>query len=90
MLYYVNAWIFLSKFSRNSPTNCLRIDSIRYVYQRQYESGGVFWPLVAHKVVGCTFICVLFTATVLILKAAYTQAGIMLATLPLCLLRFDL
>lgn len=23
-----------------------------YVYQRQYESGGQFWPLVAHKVGG--------------------------------------
>jgi len=63
---------------------------VLYVYQRQYESGGEFWPLVAHKVVGCAFICVLFTAVVLILKRAYIQAGIMLVTLPLYLLRFDL
>jgi len=61
-----------------------------YVYQRQYESGGQFWPLVAHKVVGCAFIGVLFTASVLILKEAYTQAAIMLVTLPLYLLRFDM
>ena len=62
----------------------------RYVYQRQYESGGQMWPLVAHKVVGCAFIMVVFTAVVLIFKAAYTQAAIMLVTLPLYLLRFDM
>jgi hypothetical protein len=61
-----------------------------YVYQRQYESGGQFWPLVAHRVVGCLFICVLFTSVVLILKEAYTQAALMLVSLPLYLLRFDL
>lgn len=60
-----------------------------YVYQRQYESGGQFWPLVAHRVVGCLFICVLFTSVVLILKEAYTQAVLMLVSLPLYLLRFD-
>jgi hypothetical protein len=60
-----------------------------YVYQRQYESGGQFWPLVAHKVVGCLLLCVLFTAVVLIFKQGYAQAGIMLVTLPLYLLRFD-
>jgi hypothetical protein len=60
------------------------------VYQRQYESGGQMWPLVAHKVVGCAFIMVVFTAVVLIFKAAYTQAAIMLVTLPLYLLRFDM
>ena len=61
-----------------------------YVYQRQYESGGQFWPLVAHRVVACMFICVLFTATVLILKNAWTQAVIILLTLPLYLIRFDI
>ena len=61
-----------------------------YVYQRQYESGGQFWPLVAHRVVGCLFICVLFTSVVLILKEAYTQAALMLVSLPLYLLRFDM
>lgn len=61
-----------------------------YVYQRQYESGGQFWPLVAHRVVGCLFICVLFTSVVLILKEAYTQAVLMLISLPLYLLRFDM
>jgi len=60
-----------------------------YVYQRQYESGGQFWPLVAHKVVGCLLLCVLFTAVVLIFKQGYAQAGLILATLPLYLLRFD-
>jgi len=61
-----------------------------YVYQRSYESGGQFWPLVAHRVVACLFICVLFTSTVLILKEAYTQAVLMLCSLPLYLLRFDI
>lgn len=60
------------------------------MYQRQYESGGQFWPLVAHKVVGCTLIGVLFTAVVLVLKHAYTQAAVLVVTLPLYLLRFDL
>ena len=60
-----------------------------YVYQRQYESGGQFWPLVAHKVVGCLLLGVLFTAVVLIFKQGYAQAGIILVTLPLYLLRFD-
>lgn len=60
-----------------------------YVYQRQYESGGQFWPLVAHKVVGCLLLGVLFTAVVLIFKQGYAQAGLMLVTLPLYLLRFD-
>jgi hypothetical protein len=48
------------------------------------------WPLVAHKVVGCAFIMVLFTAAVLVFKAAYTQAALLLGTLPLYLLRFDM
>lgn len=60
-----------------------------YVYQRQYESGGQFWPFVAHKVVGCNLIMVLFTGAVLLVKAAYTQAILLLVTLPLFLLRFD-
>ncbi len=34
-----------------------------YVYQRQYESGGQFWPWVAHKVVACNLIMVFFTAS---------------------------
>lgn len=61
-----------------------------YVYQRQYESGGQFWPFVAHKVVGCALICVVFTSVVLIFKEAYAQAIILLVTLPLYLLRFDM
>ena len=61
-----------------------------YVYQRQYESGGQFWPLVAHKVVGCLLLLVLFTSVVLIFKEGYAQAAIMLVTLPLYLLRFDM
>lgn len=62
----------------------------RYVYQRQYESGGEMWPLVAHKVVGCCLIMVIFTAVVLLFKAAYTQAAILLVTLPIYLLRFNM
>lgn len=61
-----------------------------YIYQRQYESGGQFWPLVAHRIIGCLFICVLFTSAVLILKEAYTQAALMLVSLPLYLLRFSI
>jgi len=60
-----------------------------YVYQRQYESGGQFWPFVAHKVVGCNLIMVLFTGVVLLVKAAYTQGILMLVTLPIFLMRFD-
>lgn len=61
-----------------------------YVYQRSYESGGLFWPLVAHRVVICLFICVLFTSVVFVLKEAYTQAALMLVSLPLYLLRYDI
>lgn len=42
-----------------------------YVYQRQHESGGRFWPLVAHKVVGCQLIMVVFTACVLLFKVGF-------------------
>ena len=48
-----------------------------------------FWPLVAHKVVGCLLIMVVFTASVLLFKGAYTQAALMLISLPVFLLRFD-
>ncbi len=61
-----------------------------YVYQRSYESGGLFWPLVAHRVVICLFICVLFTSVVFVLKEAYTQAALLLVSLPLYLLRYDI
>ena len=61
-----------------------------YVYQRSYESGGLFWPLVAHRVVICLFICVLFTSVVFVLKEAYTQAALMLISLPLYLLRYNI
>jgi hypothetical protein len=46
-----------------------------YVYQRQYESGGRFWPLVAHKVVGCQLIMVVFTACVLLFKVCVWGGG---------------
>ncbi|KAI3425049.1 hypothetical protein D9Q98_008427 [Chlorella vulgaris] len=60
-----------------------------YVYQRQYESGGQFWPLVAHKVVACQLIMVVFTACVMLFKGGYTQAALLFITLPIFLLRFD-
>ncbi|PSC69350.1 ERD4-related membrane [Micractinium conductrix] len=60
-----------------------------YVYQRQYESGGQFWPLVAHKVVACQLIMVVFTASVLMFKGGYTQAALLYITGPIFLLRFD-
>ena len=61
----------------------------RYVYQRQYESGGQMWPFVAHKVVGCNLILVLFTAMVLFVKQAYAQFSLLVLTLPIFLLWFN-
>ena len=60
-----------------------------YVYQRQYESGGQMWPLVAHRAVSCCWVMVLFTSAVFVLKGAYTQAALLCVTLPIYLLRFD-
>lgn len=58
------------------------------MYQRRYESGGQFWPYVAHKMVWCQMLLVVFTALVLVVKAAYTQAVVMAITLPMFLLMF--
>jgi Calcium-dependent channel, 7TM region, putative phosphate len=63
---------------------------VLYVYQRQYESGGQMWPLVAHKMVGCLHLMVIFTGLVFIFKAAYTQAALLFVILPIYLIRFDL
>lgn len=60
----------------------------RYVYLRQYESGGQFWPYVAHKLVWCQMLMVVFTALVFLVKGAYTQAGVLAVTLPILLLNF--
>ncbi|KFM24963.1 Uncharacterized protein RSN1 [Auxenochlorella protothecoides] len=59
-----------------------------YVYLRQYESGGQFWPYVAHKLVWCQMLMVVFTALVFLVKGAYTQAGVLAVTLPILLLNF--
>ena len=59
------------------------------MYQRQYESGGQMWPLVAHRAVSCCWVMVLFTSAVFVLKGAYTQAALLCVTLPIYLLRFD-
>ena len=36
-----------------------------------------FWPLVAHKVVGCQFIMVVFTASVLLFKVGSSHAHLL-------------
>lgn len=58
------------------------------MFQRQYESGGQFWPYVANKVVWCQMLMVVFTALVFLVKAAYTQAVLLAVTLPIALLMF--
>lgn len=62
---------------------------VLYVYQRQYESGGLMWPFVAHKTVGCLALMVAFTGLVFIVKRAFTQVALLWVTLPLFLLWFD-
>ncbi|GFH28740.1 uncharacterized protein HaLaN_27281, partial [Haematococcus lacustris] len=63
--------------------------SLLYVYVRKYEGGGQMWPFVFHRVVLCLYICSLFSACVLVVKGAYTQALLLLVTMPLMLYRFS-
>ena len=55
-----------------------------YVFVRCYEGGGSLWRTVVSCIMGCLYIAVLFTASVLTAKEAFWQAA--LVFVPLLLL----
>ena len=48
-----------------------------YNYQRKYESGGLFFPFLADRVMVCAAVMVAFTACCMIVKAAWAQATVL-------------
>lgn len=60
-----------------------------YVWEPAWETGGTVWPFFARRLVACLGIMVVFTVTMLIVKAAYVQAGIMLFSLGVFLIAFS-
>lgn len=60
-----------------------------YVFESTYDARGRVWPYFAQRAVVCLFIQVVFTSAMLIVKAAYIQAGVMLPTLSVLLYSFS-
>jgi len=59
-----------------------------YVFERTYESGGLFWPLVFDTVIMFLLTFQIFMSAVLVTFSASTQAGLLFLTVPLPLFWF--
>lgn len=62
--------------------------AIVYIYERQYESGGSMFPVVADHVVGYLLVGELFSGAVLLTNGGWAQAALLWATTTPALVAF--